>query len=764
MRRKFGRRRRGSSEARVEFDVERELARVVASRLVPAQSLEAVPASEISRRFAAVGVGESLEARRVVVGVAPQAGGDAWLAALAVAARLAEAGEGSEVWAVSANWSVAARRRLALTAPETFRVQAVQEPGASGVGAEVAPEPPELPILASESQLVAQLSGSAERELFERSSSILRGLAHKHGGQLRLHAGGIDLVLLAHTVATLRIEPQGVVLEGVVPHRTRIELGRNGVAEAFDRVEGLIRKRLNDKKVRDSEESFRSRLLGILARLSNARSTLRWPLGGQEPDPVDFLAVDANGQPVIGAIRRELDLEQLGSILDALGVLQPRLPALLAGASAPVRWERPRLVLAAQRIDAAVERALRALAIRNELFDVETRRGEPVLVAREVGAPLRTARMPSAVVTEAARMPSAVVTEASDAAEVPRPVRPGARRGPREHRFEEVSVFELEEEGAAAEVAREGRRRRRRRGRGRGRGRESAPGEEPAAGALEEAQADEAFTARARPGNGSEEDGAAEPDETDAAEPRGETDTAAARELLLAEDVDDEGSLSPLSPDVLEAVEEPEPAYDDEEEADDESDPELDRVHLEREARRRARLAEVEPEPEPVRRPPRRRAALVALADRDALGATILLARDLRLVEGIWVYPQDELMTFFRGVATDLNEATPIYLVGFTASPARDTLQAASLYRDRLFWFDHHTWPPEDLEGLRAGFQVWGESHQAQRRSHSAKRRNSVRVPTCGPSPCAEEKISTRFTVPARATPRGWIAPSRSPR
>src|SRR5690606_19612095 len=35
-------------------------------------------------------------------------------------------------------------------------------------------------------------------------------------------------------------------------------------------------------------------------------------------------------------------------------------------------------------------------------------------------------------------------------------------------------------------------------------------------------------------------------------------------------------------------------------------------------------------------------------------------------------------------------------------SPARDALQAASLYRDRLTWFDHHEWPPEDLEGLRA--------------------------------------------------------------
>jgi len=80
----------------------------------------------------------------------------------------------------------------------------------------------------------------------------------------------------------------------------------------------------------------------------------------------------------------------------------------------------------------------------------------------------------------------------------------------------------------------------------------------------------------------------------------------------------------------------------------------------------------------------------------------VVLARDVRLVEGFWVYPQEELMTFFRSVATDLREETPIFLVGFAASPpARDTLQAAALYRGRLTWFDHHDWPPEDLVGLR---------------------------------------------------------------
>jgi hypothetical protein len=73
----------------------------------------------------------------------------------------------------------------------------------------------------------------------------------------------------------------------------------------------------------------------------------------------------------------------------------------------------------------------------------------------------------------------------------------------------------------------------------------------------------------------------------------------------------------------------------------------------------------------------------------------------VRLVEGLWIYPQSELMTFFRSVATDLREDVPIFVIGFTARPAREVIQTASLYRGRLIWFDHHSWPPEDVEALR---------------------------------------------------------------
>jgi len=290
-------------------------------------------------------------------------------------------------------------------------------------------------------------------------------------------------------------------------------------------------------------------------------------------------------------------------------------------------------------------------------------------------------------------------------------------------RFEEMSLFDLGEETATTGGDGEGgRRRRRRRGRGRGRARGEA-------GTASEGDADEEeepgpvldvapqLEAEARPreergrgrGRGRGRDRGRgrsdEPVRAGEAEPseRGERAErpARARELDESDEDHDEGIVR-LSPDVPELHEEPEPHYE-EEEGEEEGDPEQERMRRERERRRRARLAKADPVPEPVHaRPARpRRVAILAHADRDSVAAAALLGRDLRLLEGIWVYPQSELMTFFRGVTPDLREDTPIHVVGFTASPARETIQTASLYRDRLVWYDHHAWPPEDLEALR---------------------------------------------------------------
>jgi hypothetical protein len=276
-----------------------------------------------------------------------------------------------------------------------------------------------------------------------------------------------------------------------------------------------------------------------------------------------------------------------------------------------------------------------------------------------------------------------------------------------------------------------GGRRRRRRRRGRGRGRPGGPeaarpddeerdedDEESEPASLREDDADDAGGREERPareerggrrgrrrrgGRGRDRDRDRERDREERPRPAPVAAAAADEAEEDDDDLEEEDLVVALAevPDIPEVEEEPAEGGFEEEEEEEES-PEEARLREEREARRRARIAKVEPVVTPPPRPPRRRAAFLAHADRESIGAAVLLARETRLVEGIWVYPQADLMTFFRSVATDLREDTPIWVIGFTASPARDTLQAASLYRDRLTWFDHHDWPPEDVQGLRA--------------------------------------------------------------
>ena len=102
-------------------------------------------------------------------------------------------------------------------------------------------------------------------------------------------------------------------------------------------------------------------------------------------------------------------------------------------------------------------------------------------------------------------------------------------------------------------------------------------------------------------------------------------------------------------------------------------------------------------------RPTRRaRAAIVVRNDPGAVLAALILARERRSIEAFWVCPQEGLLDLLKGRATDVGENADLLLIGFTAEPvARETIEAAEVFRDRLQWFDHHVWPIEDLERLR---------------------------------------------------------------
>jgi hypothetical protein len=719
MRRRFGRRRWGSGNGGDEgdrgLDPGRELARVVQAGVVPVEALEPVEVAEVPSALAAVGTGTTRDGERVIVGVSPRSGADAWLGAVAVALqRRAEAGFDGLVVAVSPSWPLAARRRLSLLRAGLLRVQARLEPAMPEAAGEVAPEPLESPPGAVEASLREPLAG-----LFARTGTALAGLAAKHGGALRPAGGGLELVLLGRPAAALRADEEGVVLEAWEPRRELMRLTPDTLSDALDRLEGSLRKMLMDRRLREGEPGLRASLAARLAEAAGLSGVRLWPLAGPAGEGIEFAAVDAEGRPVVGVARGALGLAGLGAALDGWIALAPWLPTLLGDAT--VRQGRaPVLLVAAEQVDPAVDRVLGALALEVRRFDAPgTGRREAALIERPIAAgpstPLARPRPARAEppAREPARAPErapAPLEEAAPAAP-PAPARAAGPESAGRSRFEEFSLFDLAGELGAEEA---GGRRRRRRRRGRGRGRvgggpsDVARAEEPGE---EEDESEPESRAEPRP----------EPARVPREEPRGRGRSRRGRgrgrerqrpavlevgeggESSDEEELEGEEGLVTLA-EVPEPTEVEEPAaeagYEDEEE--EEESPEEARLHAEREARRRARIAKTEPEVAPAPpRPPRRRAAFLVHADRESIAAGVLLARETRLIEGIWVYPQADLMTFFRSVATDLREEAPICVIGFTASPARDTLQAASLYRNRLTWYDHHEWPPEDLEGLR---------------------------------------------------------------
>lgn len=718
MRRRFGRGRQRDSEAEgraAPIDAAQSIAQLLAARAIDAERLEPVELDGVPATFAVLGVGENAAGRPVAVGFAPDRGANAALAVLAFAARRRSTGEPeASLFAVAPDWTSADRRRLALLSPR-IPLAAVAARALAAGGVRIAPEPRE-PVICEPSLLGGRLDRSSDREAFARALAGLEGLAAKHAGAVRGGSDRAELVLLARRVAAVVAEPGAVRLEVLDPERATLPLtSPEGLATALDRLEGFLRKLLNDRKIRTSEPGLRAALQPVLERAAELVASARWPVGGADGEAIDAVGLDAAGRVVVAAAREKLELVSLAEILDAVPAALGVARELARRAGRPPGSGAPRLALAAVDFDRALLEACAALGVDLALFDARTRRSgdwgleprpRPELGASAAGAytpspsfaapasaPGREIAQPPIAEPAPPPPPRAFGADRARAAEPPEPARadptsapdaaPEARSGPA--RFEEVSLFDLDEDAPAQETPADGEGgRRRRRGRRRGRrGRGDGPrGDRP----------------RTEDGGGR-----GEPDRSGSAPSESPARTAARSEPEEGDDddpllePDDESALPPLVEDVPE-VEEPEPpAYEEDEEETDDADPDAERARRARDQRRSERVEKPVDLP-----PPRRRAAFLAHADPISVLSAVVLARDVRLVESFWVYPQADLMTFFRSVATDLRDETPMFLVGFAASPpARDTLQAASLYRGRLDWFDHHDWPPEDLVALR---------------------------------------------------------------
>jgi hypothetical protein len=716
-------------------DAERWLGRVREEGLVSAAGLEPLSHEDVPDHLAAIGRGTAEDGTPLVVAVAPRSAGDALLAGLATGLRLAaEDAFTGQLVVVAPSWSLAARRRLGLVRAELpFALRTVEAPALAerppAVEAEAALDPGILTV----AQVAGRVVDPAQRDLFARAASALGGLAVKHGGTLRGTAESVELVVLAQRVAELRAEDGAVVLVTLQPQRSAASLETGGLASALDALEGQIRRRLNDRKVRDGEDGLRARALPALSEACGLRDGVAWPLGGADREDVDLVAVDEAGRPVIAAVRETMTLSGVGGVLDALQSLRLGLPTVLAGAAPPVLLGEVRLVLAAEAFASGAVRALGAIALAHDLLEIRSQSERDVTLA-SIGAEeamrslrdrprRRRGRGRSGAGADDARPERAEEAAGSDAEEEREERSDSARAGERDR----------DEEGG-------GRGRGRRRGRRRGRGRAGADEAEETSGAAEPESepadrprfeelslldlddggddgGDEGGGrrrrgrgGRRRRRGGREGAAAARGDSTDGqVEGGGATRSGGRGSASASEDEDDEEgfadddfveTLSEL-PDELEVepeVARPAPVAEDDEDDEDEEEAEAVAARPARSGGRRAPAAAVEPEPP---RPPRRRAVIVARADRDSLTAAVILARDVRLLEGLWVYPQNELMGFFREVAVDLRDDVPIHVVGFAPSPAIDVLQAASLYRDRIFWYDHHEWAPEDDAALK---------------------------------------------------------------
>lgn len=728
MRRRFSRRRRKPEEGQQEPIDARWLERAGQTPTLAEATVEAAQPEDVPTELALVGR-TGTEPDSKIVSVSPDSGGNALIAGIVAAARVE--GASPEVLAFATNWDAASRRRLGVLAGFQPAAQALIVPPESADPEVVAAEPAGLPLWTRPDAIGAQVSTSEGRALFVRALEAFRGLAAKHGGALRAVGGSIELVVMARAIANLRADGPRVLLEVLEPSRSLVPLTEDGVSDAMDRLEGSMRKRLNDRRTRDGEEGLRGRWLAPLESAAGLRFARRWPFGG-EGSAIDLVGVTDDGLAVIGAIRERFTLQGLGQVLDAALVAEPWLATALADAGPPLRGDRPRLVLAASTFDGATQAVLAHLGLPVSCYE-----------GASEGALKLMSELAATVVPVPESRPSRNRGDGNRGdGEGRNRNRGGEGRGRNQNRDEgdnRPAQADGGEEGGenAGEQGEGGARRRRSRGRRRRGGERSSEGNdnegestrsEPARVAANESNSEEdpeslidEFSlfdldeetdgdrgGSRRRGRGRRGRGSRGPkEETSSERSSDEPDSAPGAPSASDDDdlVDDEDlGLSPDAPDLDEGPEVA--AYEDEEE---EPLTELQRQRLERESRRKAQKAampvvmtseEGTSDPEAAELP-RGRAAILVHADRQSIAAAVLLARDLRQIEGIWVYPQEDLMTFFRGVATDLRDKTPIFVIGFAAKPARESIQAAALYRGRLVWFDHHNWPPEDLGALK---------------------------------------------------------------
>jgi hypothetical protein len=679
MMKRFSRKRRGDGGNKTTtIDASEWLPKIAEQGIVETESLEPWPDAGVPDTVAAIGKGARSDGSAVIVAFSPASATEAMLGGLAAAQQAAEAESfAGELLIVAPQWPAGARRVLGLIGRTPYTVEPVAAPGLTEGRVVVEAEPAPRILASSAAQLASRMVSSESRSAFSRAAAALEGLAAKHGGCVRVGVDRLELVVLARRVAEIRADGESAVLEIQIGGRSTTPLSGADLAGALDGLEGQLRRRLNDRKVREGEEGLRGRVIGQLAAGSELRGVRPWPQPGADLDAVDGVGINAAGDPVVVAVREELDWRSLGAVLESLGPIESLLPVLFTEAAPPLKLGTPRLLLTAQRFSEGLERALAALVVAYELRAVSGEAGAGVdLVSKAAGdgaesRPSRRGRRrggrgrsggngesrgePSTDDDESGAESEPSVEgetlaradgdgdgdengrrgrrrrrsrrggrgsgdagdppdggEKGDAEASAREGDEGRSGGRRKRRFEEVSLMDLDEgPDADDETAGESERGagdRRRRGRRRGkRGGERRP----TASSDDDGQGDASET---KSGDDDASDSLSDDDLVDA------DDLSEILARLTDDDLDFDSSTDTTS-------------YDDEEEDDD--DDSSGAARAARESRRRARRGGDEDDDRPA---PRKRSAILVHADPDSLMSAILLARDIRQLDGLWVY------------------------------------------------------------------------------------------------------------------------------
>ncbi len=507
-----------------------------------------------------------------------------------------------------------------------------------------------VPGLASASQEifdVASLAGYGFETPLDPSSPVVVRVARvvegavavTSSGGVRATGDGYAIYLRGERVGVIVRESEGAAVTMLTPDRHSIHITEGNFARWGPDLHEMIVQLAQDPRLLEADAGAESQTFERAAAAVGARITARWiPWDHEGSDPLDWAGVDASGRAFLGAGGTSLSLADVPRLVDGMHLLEEERERWVPGSSGS-----PMLAIAYDQVDSEARSLL-----------------GPALVERERGP----------------------VEEGSD--EEPRGRR-GRRRSRRRRRGraeegerEETSQAEAELDNAteksfavATDVDQETEL-------------QSDAREERAAAEPEEGQAppeDSRRRSRSRRSRGRR------------GRPRGEAPTA------LVADAEAQSEVEPQEDgaEQLEAVEEPRAEGVQEPEEDGQS--ESVEVEIEAALAEAEEPAAAEVEPAPRRRS---RAAIIVRDEPDSILAALVLARERRTVVSFRVCPQDGLMDFFRGPATDISEDTDVLLLGFTCHPhPTDTLNTAELFRGRLRWFDHHEWAVEDLERLR---------------------------------------------------------------